>query len=49
MAEMIRNSSSMGRMGTPENVAALVSYIVSDQADFMTGQSVSLNGGMFFD
>ncbi|KAF8510523.1 acetoin reductase family protein [Hysterangium stoloniferum] len=48
-AEMGRNSSLMGRLGTPENVAALVSYIVSDQADFMTGQSVSLNGGSFFD
>jgi len=39
----------MGRLGTAENVAGLVSYMVSDEADFMTGQSVSLNGGLFYD
>ncbi|KIJ47408.1 hypothetical protein M422DRAFT_59505 [Sphaerobolus stellatus SS14] len=38
-----------GKIGTPENVAALVSYLVSDQADFVTGQSVGINGGWFYD
>ncbi|KIJ54997.1 hypothetical protein M422DRAFT_24853 [Sphaerobolus stellatus SS14] len=47
-AEMAATSLT-GKMGTPENVAALVSYLVSDQADFMTGQSVALNGGWFYD
>ncbi|KAF8510513.1 NAD-binding protein [Hysterangium stoloniferum] len=49
VAKMARNSCPMDRIGTPDNVAALVSYIVSDQADFMTGQSLSINGGMFYD
>jgi NAD(P)-dependent dehydrogenase (short-subunit alcohol dehydrogenase family) len=32
----------MQRTGTPEDVVALVSYLVSDQAQFVTGQSVRL-------
>ncbi|KAF8525070.1 NAD-binding protein [Hysterangium stoloniferum] len=45
----ITERTPVGKYGTPENVAALVSYIASDQADFMTGQTVSLNGGIFYD
>ncbi|KAF9488919.1 acetoin reductase family protein [Pleurotus eryngii] len=37
------------RMGTPEDVANLVSFLVSDKASYITGQAVSINGGLFFD
>jgi len=37
------------RLGEPEDVAGLVSYLASDCASFITGQSVSINGGCFFD
>ncbi|KAF4577526.1 hypothetical protein EYR40_003065 [Pleurotus pulmonarius] len=37
------------RMGTPEDVANLVSFLVSDEASYITGQAVSVNGGLFFD
>jgi len=47
-AQMASRSMS-GKLGTPENIAALVSYMVSDEADFMTGQSISINGGVYFD
>jgi acetoacetyl-CoA reductase len=35
----------LGRLGTPEEVAALVAYICSDEAGFMTGANVAINGG----
>jgi len=45
----LKDTVPIPRLGTPESVAGLVSYIVSDEADFMTGQSVSFNGGLFYD
>lgn len=35
-----------GRAGTPEEVAALVAFLCSDEAGYITGQVVSINGGM---
>ena len=35
----------MGRLGTPEEIAAMVHYICSPEADFMTGSVVSIDGG----
>lgn len=35
----------MGRMGTPDDVAATVSYLARDEAGFVTGQRISVNGG----
>ena len=34
-----------GRLGTPEDVASLVAYLVSDEASFITGQAYPLTGG----
>jgi len=39
----------LGRDSTPDEIAGLVSYLVSKDAAMITGQSVSINGGMFFD
>jgi len=35
------------RVGTPEEVAAAVSFLVSDEAGYVTGQVIHVNGGMF--
>jgi 3-oxoacyl-[acyl-carrier protein] reductase len=36
-----------GRFGKPEEVAALVSFLASDDAAYITGQVVNINGGLY--
>jgi len=36
-----------GRYGTPEDVAAAVKFLASDEAGYITGQVIHVNGGMF--
>ncbi len=36
---------AMGRLGTPEEIAALVVYLGSDETQFITGQAVVIDGG----
>jgi len=48
-AEMFRQLSEyqpLGRMGTPEEVAALALYLCSDEASFITGQAYPIDGGV---
>lgn len=35
-----------GRVGTPEDVAYMVEYLLSEKADFITGQNFTIDGGM---
>jgi NAD(P)-dependent dehydrogenase (short-subunit alcohol dehydrogenase family) len=35
----------LGRMGTPEDIASLVLFLVSDQSSYITGQAVDICGG----
>ncbi len=37
----------VGRLGKPEEVAAAVVYLVSDAAAFITGETLSINGGQY--
>jgi 2-keto-3-deoxy-L-fuconate dehydrogenase len=36
----------MGRLGSPEEIAALAVYLAGDDAQFMTGQAVTIDGGL---
>jgi 2-keto-3-deoxy-L-fuconate dehydrogenase len=36
----------MGRLGTPEEIAALAVYLSGDDAQFITGQSIVIDGGL---
>ncbi len=35
----------MGRLGKPEEVAGLINYLCSDEAAFVTGSNIAINGG----
>lgn len=45
-AERIRQLVPAGRAGTPDDVAGMVAYLASDAAAYVTGQVLSVNGGM---
>ena len=38
----------VGRLGTPEEIARCVTFLASDDAGFITGSTISANGGQFF-
>ena len=44
--EIVDSSVPMGRMGAPEEIAAAVTFLASPEASYLTGQTISVNGGM---
>lgn len=44
--DMIKNIIPMGRIGKPEEIAKVVRFLCSDDASYITGQVISVNGGM---
>jgi 3-oxoacyl-[acyl-carrier protein] reductase len=45
--ENIKNLIPMARIGQPQEVARVVRFLCSDDASYITGQVISVNGGMF--
>jgi meso-butanediol dehydrogenase / (S,S)-butanediol dehydrogenase / diacetyl reductase len=43
--ERLRQRHPIGRMGTPEEVAAVIAFLASDEASFVTGSLYSIDGG----
>jgi NAD(P)-dependent dehydrogenase (short-subunit alcohol dehydrogenase family) len=37
-----------GRIGTVRDIAGTVAFLASDQSDYITGQTINVNGGMYF-
>ena len=44
--EQIIDSIPMGRLAKPEEIAAVVAFLVSEEAGYITGANISVNGGM---
>jgi len=42
----LREAIPLGRMGTPADIAAAVAYLASDEAAWVTGATLHINGGM---
>lgn len=51
LPEKVRNEMSaqipLGRFGSPEDIAAAVAFLASEQAGYITGHELSVNGGMY--
>ena len=45
--ESLKNKIPMGRVGFPDEVASLVSFLASDEAGYITGQTIHINGGLY--
>ena len=44
--EFIKNTIPLARIGKPEDVAYCVKFLVSEQANYITGQTIHVNGGL---
>ena len=45
--ETLKKLVPMNRFGRPEEVASLVSFLCSDEASYITGEVISINGGLY--
>ncbi len=45
-AKKILAQNPLGRVGQPEDIAGAVAYLVSDDASFVTGHVLDVNGGL---
>ena len=46
-AEALLLQIPLGRLGKPEEIAAVVGFLVSDSSGYITGETVHVNGGMY--
>jgi 3-oxoacyl-[acyl-carrier protein] reductase len=44
--EDLFNQIPLGRIGKPEEIATAVLYLASDEASYVTGQTIAIDGGM---
>jgi len=45
----LKKSIPLGRLGMPEDVANAVLFLVSEEANFITGTTLDVNGGLLMD
>jgi 3-oxoacyl-[acyl-carrier protein] reductase len=47
LKQKILSTVPLGRMGKPEDIAAAVKFLASEDASYITGQVLAVNGGMY--
>jgi 3-oxoacyl-[acyl-carrier protein] reductase len=45
--EKVLEEIPLSRLGTPDDVAGVVLFLASDEAGYITGQVVGVNGGLY--
>jgi 3-oxoacyl-[acyl-carrier protein] reductase len=46
--QKVASMTPLGREGTPEEVADLAAYLSSPRSSFINGETIEINGGIFF-
>ncbi|MBO9690548.1 SDR family oxidoreductase [Chryseobacterium sp.] len=46
LIKQLASTNAFGRLGTPEDIAEVVAFLASNQAKWISGQSIGANGGM---
>jgi 3-oxoacyl-[acyl-carrier protein] reductase len=45
--ELLLNQIPLGRLGQPQEIANAVAFLASEQAGYITGETIHVNGGMY--
>lgn len=46
LRQMMIDATAMGRSGRPEEVAAAIAFLASDDASYITGDTIAVSGGL---
>jgi len=45
--DVLQNQIPLGRLGSPDDVGAAVAFLASDAAQYITGETLHVNGGLY--
>ena len=45
--DALQSQIPLGRLGEPDDVAAIVAFLVSDAGQYITGETIHVNGGLY--